>query len=197
MSRTPTSFGVAVFATLALLLGAQVTHATPVTLTFDEFSVGQLDGTTVYEPFGITDFENVSQTVSSLFIDGVGITNAPGTTGAIDFASVVTDISFSWVTSGAGVNFMAEAFDTAGNLLDTFFFDGSNTSEAQVGIGSLAGLDVARIEFQDGAAQVAIDTLSYVIVGNVGVAEPGVLALFGLGLCGLGAATRRQRAATA
>ncbi|MEM9385442.1 MAG: PEP-CTERM sorting domain-containing protein [Pseudomonadota bacterium] len=195
MSRTPTSVGATIVATFALLLGAQVTHAMPVTLTFDEFSVGQLDGTTVYQPFGIDNFENVSQTLSGLFDDGVGITNSPGTVGAIDFISVVTDLSFTWVTSGPGVNFMAEAFDTAGNLLDTFFFDGSGTPDATVGVGSLAGLDIARIEFQDGAAQVAIDTLNYVIVDNLAVSEPAVLALFGFGLAGVATATRRRRTA--
>lgn len=165
-------------------------NANPITITFNEAGhpTGNLTGTTFYQSLGIDDFANAFAfgPDSRLPDDGHGITNTPGSVASILFASAVHDISFTWATAG-GNDFYADIFDAANNLVASFFYD-NNTGVSANGVANLAGSGIYRLEFHDGGATVAIDTLTY------SVPEPGTLALLGIGLAGLGFARRGKKA---
>jgi PEP-CTERM motif len=97
-----------------------------------------------------------------------------GTTGEVDF----TNVTFSNVT--------AQAFNAAHVLLASV----TNSSGNNIDPLSLIGAGIVEVVFSS-TSQFGVDDISYNLVP---VPEPSTLALFGLGLAGLGLLRRRATA---
>lgn len=172
------------------LAGASVvSQAAPVTVTFNEAGapVGQLDGTTFYQSYGIANFTSASRFGfdARLPDDGFGITNTTAASAAVIFGEDISALGMTWAVSGGGVTFVAELYDAADVLLETFNSGGVGL----FGNASFAASNVRKVVFHDSGSQVAIDTLTYT---RGTVPEPATLALFGLALAGAAVARRRK-----
>ncbi|WP_251140531.1 PEP-CTERM sorting domain-containing protein [Rhodoferax sp. U11-2br] len=172
------------------LAGASVaSQATPVTVTFNEAGapgLGVLDGTTFYQSYGIANFTTAIRFGADprLPDDGFGITNN-GSSGSVIFGEDISALGMTWAVSGQGVTFVAELYDAADLLLETF----SSGGVGLFGNASFAASNVRKVVFHDGGTQVAIDTLTYT---RGTVPEPATLALVGLALAGAAVARRRK-----
>lgn len=157
------------------------------TITFHEVGgpTGDLTSQTFY---GDLSFTNATQfgVDSRLPDDGYGITNSPNTSMTVTFLNGTNSASFTWATAGTGVNFHAYAYDSGGNLVDSYDFSAGSTTGSQNGTATLTGA-ISYIVFSDGGAQIAIDTLTY----NA-VPEPASLALLGLGMGAIVVHRRRK-----
>ena len=174
------------------LAGAAVaSQAAPVTVTFNEAGApgGQLDGTTFYQSYGIANFTSAVRFGADARLpdDGFGITNSPAASAAVIFGEGVSALGMTWAVSGQGVTFVAELYDIADVLLETF----SSGGVGLFGTASFAASNVRKVVFHDSGSQVAIDTLTYT---RGTVPEPATLALVGLALAGAAVVARRRKA---
>lgn len=174
-----------------LSIAAWAAQAAPVTITFNEVGApsGALDGTTFYQSYGIAGFTQAVRfgPDSRLPDDGFGIYNNGGP-GTVLFGEDMSSVSLTWAVSGAGITFNATVFDASDVQVGSFSSGGVGLS----GVASFAASNVRKIVFQDGGAQVAIDTLNFTRGGTI--PEPMSLALVGLGLVAAGAVRRRRQA---
>lgn len=174
---------------VTLSAAAVVSQAAPVTVTFNEAGspVGDLTGTTFYQTFGIAGFSTAFKfgPDARLPDDGHGIFNN-GPSASVLFSESMSAVSLTWAVSSGGIAFIAELYDAADVLINSFNSGGVGL----FGVASFADTGVRKITFHDSGATVAIDTLNF--TRGPAVPEPISLALVGMALAGVAAARRRK-----
>lgn len=146
---------------------------------------------------------SVSASAGSLSTLGEGVAGTTKMVGAVfapaelslSFGPTATAIGFdlfSTFLGGGSDDFQIQLFSDTGTLLGSTNASGVNRTTATF-FGVISSTDaVARVNIQGVQATEVIDNITF---GNAvaQLAEPGTLALFGLGLLGIGAAARRRQ----
>lgn len=109
----------------------------------------------------------------------------------INFAAPVNGFAFNWGASDDG--WVLSAFDTAGALIESFATPITMSSNAGDYIGiQAAGIAFATLTDRLAGDWVFIDNIVFSAAAAAAVPEPQTFALMGLGLLGLGLASRRR-----
>ncbi|HEY7090908.1 MAG TPA: hypothetical protein VH518_22620 [Tepidisphaeraceae bacterium] len=181
----------------AILAGATSARAAvpPITVEFSEAAVANgtnLVGSNAFAAEGL-HFTGSATYILDPALIGAGTDNAGITTGlnpnfmGVTFDGGATSVTFAGVT--LNTEFVATAFDSSNNVLDTFSapsVPGLNyLTHTFSGVG-----DIARVEFHDNAQFIAVGRIEYTVVP-----EPTMLGTLGaiLGLPLLAARQRRGR----
>ena len=178
---------IGITAIMAVATANMANAITTLTFTNSDVDLGgasQINISDQYSAFGI------SVTDAYRYIDGrdpfadnFGLSNGnlgegiPGALARIDFASNTSFFSADWWTIGSNSIFV-DAYSSDGTLQGSFSGNGSGTD-------TIFG-DISYITWHDTGGFVQLANISY------DVPEPGVLALLGLGLAGLGFSRRRK-----
>ena len=183
----------------AAALAFSAAHATAIDLDFSGYSygshVGSLDGVTFSLKGGADAIgtPTITNWIGSGELVNSNSTDYPtATILKFSFGQAVTDVSFAfdnegYSDSGRGHTYF-QAFNAAGALLDTVYYDGYDTNYS---FGSTTG--ISSIEFNNGANGTdswifGVESLSAVTA----VPEPAEAALFLAGLGLMGAVARRK-----
>ena len=187
----------------ALLTAAPIaTMADTITLDFETGAPCAFVSTTPLTTLGNVSFAGVDGTGGSILNEcgNFGQNARSGTdfyafnTGAgsgtivdLTFGGLIDSFSI-WASQGrgTGTTFIAEAFDIASVLLDSFTLNPVNPDWGLLSL-SASGINSVRLTFTGRCCGI-YDDLTY----TTSVPEPGTLALLGIGLFGMGLARRRK-----
>jgi len=179
----------------AVAVVGQVNAATVV--EFDEVvlpSVTLLDGTTHYDPYGISFEDETFHATDFVYIgagtDIYGLTSPFETNGLITvvFDSGASSVVADWVT-GASTDIYADAYNSVGGLIDSQSAESS--SDTKYGTFTFSGVGtIGKITFSGNAGVFGVGRLTYDLVPTP---EPTTLTLATLGLLGM-SWRRRKRA---
>jgi hypothetical protein len=150
-------------ALMSMLTGSGITVAAVVSVNFDEVilpSVWLLDGTTFYDPYGISFEDRTYYVVDSRFAEddyGISSSGASNNLVTVVFDDVVSYLDFSWQTITSN-DLFATAYDKGGNVVDLFSVTG--LSGTSTGTGLLTG-EISKVTWNDGSGKIGIDSLRY------------------------------------
>lgn len=123
--------------------------------------------------------------------DHIGIANDidGGGVGTVFFSDTTNFVTVDWTTINTNDIYLS-VYDSADNLLDSFFRSGAGTLS---GTETLTGTGISRLVFHDGGGHVGLSTLMYDYDGTTDgtntdtqrVPEPGTMTLLFGGLAGL------------
>ena len=169
-----------------LILGSAL-QAQATIINFDEValpSLTLLDGTSYYDSYGVSFSDETFSAIDSRFAqaDNAGITSTSGSNSlvTVSFTDAIDSLEFGWLTITSN-DLFADAFDSFGNLVDSFSITG--LSGDTIGIASLSGSGITSVTWHDGAGQIGIDYLNFNVEA---VPAPSILSLLVLGMIGLG-----------
>lgn len=133
--------------------------------------------------------------------DNIGIANDVGETGVgtIYFSDTTNFVTVDWTTINSNDIYLS-VYDSANNLLDSFFRSGAGTLS---GTETLNGNGISKLVFHDDGGFVGLSTLKYDYDGTTDgtnndtqrVPEPGTMTLLLGGLAGMIGYGRRRKTA--
>ncbi len=156
-------------ASLLIVLTVPTAYAGDIEVEFNEVELPNLtllDGTDYFEPFGISFEDETFWAIDDRFIgagvDEVGITTTGGANNVMTvvFTPEVTVLTIEFLTID-GSELTGTAFDSAGQSLDSFFFDPAGEDPAY---GSHTFSDIgsiAAVTFSDGTGEIGVGRLLY------------------------------------
>lgn len=162
--------------------------ATIITVNFDEVAVPNqtdLTGTTYFSGQGLSFEDDTTLAFHPVFTeDGVGVYNG-STTSKIIFDDLASNLFVSYAKISPVIDIIIDAYSLGDMLLVSFVGGGVN------GIANIAAPEISYITFMTGGPiRAGIDSLTWT---TSSIPEPTTLALFGLGLGGLGFTRRRMK----
>ena len=156
-------------ASLLIVLTVPTAYAGDIEVEFNEVELPNLtllDGTDYFEPFGISFEDETFWAIDERFIgagvDEVGITTTTGANNimTVFFTPEVTVLTIDFLTV-LGSDLTGTAFDSAGQSLDSFFFDPAGEDPAY-GSHTFSDIgNIAAVTFSDGAGQIGVGRLLY------------------------------------
>ena len=168
------------------------------TVEFNEEQPGNftlLDNTAYYGSYGLAFADTTYWAIDDRFVGagtdqyGITTTGGPDNEMSVLFTSLASSATFDWTTIFSN-DFYAQAFDSDGNLLDTYSATGlSGTSYGSVTFSGVG--NIAKVKMHDGTGTIGVGRLTYTSA-NV-IPAPGALLLGSLGV-GLVGWLRKRRA---
>lgn len=171
-----------------------LTGATTITFSEQAFSTSPsfTFGDVTFDALGSNSLRLQNNPCSSVCVPNTGpilsnqTSGTSGTGFTVDFASSVSAFGFGAAAMNSALS--VSAFDSLNNLIETFNFSGSCCGFQFGGI-SAAGISSLLVSTSD---LIAFDNFMYVSE-NTAVPEPTVLALFVIGLAGIGASRKKRK----